>query len=86
MILDVPAKIKARDSPITPSPVILPLAVLQALSTTNSALRLSFKISAAVSAIAFLRSYAKEIKLSKPSLSFSMLFLMPWNKAIAKKR
>lgn len=43
--LGTPAVIKERDQPITPSPVISPLAVSQALNTTNSAFSFMLKIS-----------------------------------------
>ena len=48
-IVGTPAVIKERDNPMTPSPVILPFPVLQALSTTNSRFKGKFRISAAVS-------------------------------------
>jgi hypothetical protein len=48
MTLGTPAAISDRNSPITPSPVILPLPVLQALRTTRSAVNLRSNISLTV--------------------------------------
>ncbi len=50
MMLGTPARMKQRDNPMTPSPVILPPPVLHALNTTSSESSFNCRISAALSA------------------------------------
>ncbi len=66
MTLGVPAINNERDKPITPSPVIRPLPVLQALRITKSAFNFRLRISSAVSKPSSWLLGASAIALCKP--------------------